>query len=198
MLRVISYCRICPALCGIVVDVSEDRSEVLKVRGDPENPASKGFTCPKGRSLPEEVHAPDRLRTSWGRDPDGSRRNLQAEEALDEVAERLSAIIEQYGPRSVALYAGTRGYETLPLTASTAWLRGIGSPSFYSTYTIDQPGKDLSRALHGSWTAGFQEISSSDVVLFAGNNPLVSATAHISVCLRPTRGPRSAASRSRA
>jgi anaerobic selenocysteine-containing dehydrogenase len=34
----------------------------------------------------------------------------------------------------------------------------------------------LARALHGSWTAGFQDIASSDVVLFAGNNPLVSAS----------------------
>jgi len=172
----VSYCRICPALCGIVADVSGDRRTVLRVRGDPDNPASKGFTCPKGRALPQEVHAPDRLRRSWRRGADGSKTVLSADDALDEIAERLSAIIADHGPRSVGLYVGTRGYETLPLASSTAWLRGIGSPGFYSTYTIDQPGKDLARALHGSWTAGFQDIASSDVVLFAGNNPLVSAS----------------------
>jgi anaerobic selenocysteine-containing dehydrogenase len=177
MPQVASYCRICPALCGILVDLSDDRHQVLKVRGDPENVASKGFTCPKGRALPEEVHAPDRLRFSWRRESDGSRTKLSPEGVLDAIAAKLSAIMSDHGPRSIALYAGTRGYETLPLASASAWLRGIGSPSFYSTYTIDQPGKDLARALHGSWTAGFQDIASSDVVLFAGNNPLVSATA---------------------
>jgi anaerobic selenocysteine-containing dehydrogenase len=176
VIKAVSYCRICPALCGIVVDVSDDRRVVLRVRGDPDNAASKGFTCPKGRALPQEVHAPDRLRHSWRREADGSKTSLSADHALDEIVERLTAIIDEHGPRSIGLYVGTRGYETLPLASATAWLRGIGSPMFYSTYTIDQPGKDLARALHGSWTAGFQDIASSNVVLFAGNNPLVSAS----------------------
>ncbi len=54
------------------------------------------------------------------------------------------------------------------------WLRGIGSPGFYSTYTIDQPGKDLARARHGSWPAGFQDVATSDVVMLVGTNPVVS------------------------
>jgi anaerobic selenocysteine-containing dehydrogenase len=53
-------------------------------------------------------------------------------------------------------------------------LRGIGSPGFYSTYTIDQPGKDLARSRHGSWPAGFQDVATSDVVMLVGTNPVVS------------------------
>jgi anaerobic selenocysteine-containing dehydrogenase len=169
-----SYCRICPALCGILVDL-DDEGRAVRIRGDRDHPLSKGFTCPKGRALPEEHAAADRLLASARRMPAGWR-PLGSSQALDEVAERLTAVIAEHGPRSVALYVGTRGYEVLNLAAATAWLRGIGSPSLYSTYTIDQPGKDLARAMHGSWSAGFQDASSSDVVLFAGNNPLVSAT----------------------
>lgn len=43
------FCRICTALCGILVDVSGDR--VVSVRGDRDHPFSRGYTCPKGRSL---------------------------------------------------------------------------------------------------------------------------------------------------
>jgi anaerobic selenocysteine-containing dehydrogenase len=63
------------------------------------------------------------------------------------------------------------------MAAASAWLDAIGSPSLYSTYTIDQPGKDLARAAHGSWPAGFQDASTSDVVMLVGNNPLVSGFA---------------------
>ncbi len=170
-----SYCRVCPALCGILVDIDEDTGRPVAVRGDPDHPLSKGFTCSKGRALPQEHEAPDRLRTSIRR-RGGSVVPIGSGRALDEVAARLGAIIEEHGPRAVGLYVGTRGYEILQLSAATAWLRGIGSPSLYSTYTIDQPAKDIARALHGSWSTGFQDATSSDVILFAGNNPLVSAT----------------------
>ncbi|HEY3669579.1 MAG TPA: molybdopterin-dependent oxidoreductase [Acidimicrobiia bacterium] len=170
---VTSYCRVCPALCGIEVEVDRSAGRVLHVRGDKLHAMSQGYTCVKGRSLPEEVHAPDRLtgalrRTVGGFEP------LATDQAIEEIAEHLNAIIEEHGPRAVAMYVGTRGYEVLQLTGARAWLRGIGSPGFYSTYTIDQPGKDLARARHGSWPAGFQDVVTSDVVLLVGTNPVVS------------------------
>jgi anaerobic selenocysteine-containing dehydrogenase len=170
-----SYCRICPALCGVLVEVS--RGLVVGVKGDRDHPLSRGYTCPKGRLMPEEHNAPDRLRSSMRRTSQGAFEAIPSETAVKEIAGRLEGIIAQHGPRSVALYVGTRGYELLQLAGATAWLDGIGSPSFYSTYTIDQPGKDLARSIHGSWPAGFQDVSTSDVVMLVGNNPLVSGFA---------------------
>jgi anaerobic selenocysteine-containing dehydrogenase len=171
---VTSYCRVCPALCGIVVEVDRDANRVVHVRGDREHALSRGYTCVKGRSLPEEVHAPDRLTGALRRTGDGRFEAIATSQAIDEIGARLTAIIEEHGPRAVAMYVGTRGYEVLQLAGARAWLRGIGSPGFYSTYTIDQPGKDLARARHGSWPAGFQDAATSDVLLFVGTNPVVS------------------------
>jgi anaerobic selenocysteine-containing dehydrogenase len=170
-----SYCRICPALCGVLVELDGDR--IVAVRGDRQHTLSQGYTCPKGRALPDEHEAPDRLRGSLRRtaDPAGDGfAPVSSDEAIAEIAQRLRAIVDEHGPRAVGLYVGTRGYEVLQLAAATAWLDGIGSPSLYSTYTIDQPGKDLARAIHGSWPAGFHDVSTSDVLMLVGNNPLVS------------------------
>ncbi|HLF41265.1 MAG TPA: hypothetical protein VI854_07305, partial [Acidimicrobiia bacterium] len=49
--QVRTFCRMCNAMCGIVVHVDGDR--VTKVGGDPDHPVSEGYTCPKGRALPE-------------------------------------------------------------------------------------------------------------------------------------------------
>jgi anaerobic selenocysteine-containing dehydrogenase len=157
-----------------VVDVDRDAGRVLAVRGDRDHPLSRGFTCPKGRALPEEVHNPNRLTGALRRGSDGAFEAVPTTQAIDEIAERLTGIIAAHGPRAVALYVGTRGYEVLQLAGARAWLNGIGSPSFYSTYTIDQPGKDLARARHGSWPAGFQDVATSDVVMLVGTNPVVS------------------------
>ncbi len=170
-----SYCRICPALCGVLVDVED--GVAVSVRGDPDHPLSAGYTCPKGRMLADEHNAPDRLRSSLRRRPDGGWDTIGPGRAVAEIAARLAEIRDRHGPRAIALYVGTRGYEVLQLAGASAWLEGIGSPSLYSTYTIDQPGKDLARAMHGSWPAGFQDVGSSDVVLLAGLNPLISGYA---------------------
>jgi anaerobic selenocysteine-containing dehydrogenase len=173
--QVISYCRVCPALCGIVVEVERETQRVVAVRGDRDHPLSRGYTCVKGRSLPEEVHAPDRLTGALRRDAEGRMQPVTLEVAIAEIADRITGILDAHGPRSVALYVGTRGYELLQLAGARAWLQGTGSPAFYSTYTIDQPGKDLARARHGSWPAGFQDVATSDVVMLVGTNPVVSA-----------------------
>src|SRR4029077_9838406 len=138
------------------------------------HPMSQGYTCTKGRALPEEVHAPDRLTGALRRSRAGVLGPVATDRAVEEIAERLHGIIEEHGPRAVALYVGTRGYEVLQLAGALAWLRGIESPSFYSTYTIDQPGKDLARARHGSWPAGFQDVATSDVVMLVGTSPVFS------------------------
>src|SRR5277367_2294416 len=54
-----SYCRICAANCGVLVDVKGE--QVVRVRGDRDHPRSRGYICPKGRALRELHHHPRRL-----------------------------------------------------------------------------------------------------------------------------------------
>ena len=52
-------CRICSAHCGVLATVTDGR--LTKVTGDPDNPMFKGYTCVKGRTLPEIHNNPLRL-----------------------------------------------------------------------------------------------------------------------------------------
>jgi anaerobic selenocysteine-containing dehydrogenase len=171
-----SICRFCHAYCGIRVDVEDGR--VLAVHGDPDHPISRGFTCEKGRALPDQHRHPDRvratLRRTSGKTEEGRFEEIPSEQAMDEVAARLEAIIAEHGPRSVALYNGTKSWANVGFALALSWLEGIGSPSFYTTVTIDQPAKSMAGALHGMWQAGLHTITTSDVVLFVGTNPLQS------------------------
>ena len=53
-------CPLCEATCGLAIEVAGDR--VLRVRGDQDDPFSRGFICPKGSTLGELHDDPDRLR----------------------------------------------------------------------------------------------------------------------------------------
>ncbi len=167
-----TICRFCHAYCGIEVDVADNR--VLAVRGDRDHAISQGFTCEKGRQLPNQHHDPHRLRATLWRAPDGSFAEVPSDTAMDEVAARLQDIIAEHGPRAVALYNGTKSWSNVSFALGLSWLNGIGSPSFYSTVTVDQPAKSMAGALHGYWQGGYHRIQQSDVVLFVGTNPLQS------------------------
>ena len=168
-----TFCRFCHASCAIEVDVDDNR--VVAVRGDQADPIFGGYTCVKGRHLGDQHHHPDRLRTALKRRPEGGFEEIPTSRALDEIAERLQAIVAEHGPRAVASYSGTAVYgNAVGLPAARAFHKALGSPSFYTSLTIDQPGKILVPLRHGSWAAGHQPFSTADVSLVIGQNVPVS------------------------
>ena len=168
-----SICRICSAHCGVLATVTDGK--LTKVTGDPDNPMFKGYTCAKGRALPEIHNNPRRLLHSQTRQADGTFTPIEAERAMDEIATRLQQLIATHGPRSVALYLGTNG---LPYPASAlmanAFIRAIDSPMFFTANTIDQPGKQIALAAHGHWLGGDVDFHEADSWMLIGTNPLVS------------------------
>lgn len=177
-----TLCRLCIAHCGVLASVEDDggRRKVTKVTGDPNNPLFKGYSCPKGRALPEMHNHDGRLLHSLKQQDDGSFATISSGQASIEVAEKIKALVDQYGPRSVAIYVGTPnvGY---PAAAGTgnAFLRAIGSRMFFTSNTIDQPGKQISLAAHGKWLGGEPDFDKADAWLLMGVNPIISKAAGI-------------------
>src|SRR5688500_4132844 len=97
-----NICRLCTAFCPLLVEVEDGRA--VRVTGDPSNDFYHGYTCPKGRALAEQHSAPGRLLHSLKRGADGERSRIPVERAMDEIAEKIGAIVAAYGPRSVAMY----------------------------------------------------------------------------------------------
>lgn len=167
-----SICRFCHSGCAILVDVEGGRP--LRVRGDRDNPAYRGFCCIKGRQLPDQWGHPDRLLQTHKRMPDGSHRPVPYQEAVDDIAERLSDLLVTRGPRSIAMYSGTYSIAnpaTMPL--ATAFMESIGSAMHFTSNTIDQPGKAVAQALHGTWMAPPPGFDDREVVLLIGTNPVL-------------------------
>jgi anaerobic selenocysteine-containing dehydrogenase len=167
-----SICRFCHAHCPILVDIEDGRP--LRVQGDRSNPIYHGYTCPKGRSLPEQHTHPERLLHSRKRRRDGSHEPIPSERAIDEIATRVQRILDEHGPRSVAIYTGTYSFP-YPAAAPVAfaWMNAIRSPMRFTSATIDQPGKMIAPALHGNWMAGAHPFESADTWMIFGANPTI-------------------------
>lgn len=180
-----SFCRFCHASCAIKVTVEDGRA--VKVIGAKDNPVYHGYTCAKGRALPEQHANPSRLLHSVKRDDEGEYQPIGSQQAMDEIAEKVSRIVEEHGPRSVALYTGTYSFPyptASPMAA--AWLQSIGSPMHFTSATIDQPGKMIAPALHGTWGGGPYHFDGADVWMLVGANPTISKSIGVP-CMNPAR-----------
>lgn len=168
-----TFCRFCHANCAMEVDVEDGR--VLEVRGDPADPAFGGYTCLKGRELPDSHNAEHRLKRSLVRNAAGEFVETPMDQALSHVASELKRIIDTYGPHSVAVFMGSGGFQnSAAMAASLSFAQGIGSRNFYTSVTLDQPAKVFTTQRYGKWMAGPNTFSEADVAMFIGNNPIVS------------------------
>ncbi|MBS0277741.1 MAG: molybdopterin-dependent oxidoreductase [Proteobacteria bacterium] len=166
-------CRACHVQCGLLVDFEDGKP--AKIHGDKDNPIYHGYSCVKGRQLASYHTLPSRLLHTQKRMPDGSHRAIPVTDAIAEIAGKMKTLIAAYGPRAVAGYIGTHGYNNYATQAfSYALLEAVGSPMMFTSVTIDQPGKGISAGLHGPWLAGVPPIGAWDVLMLIGTNPIVS------------------------
>lgn len=112
-LRVLGTCHHdCPDSCGWVATVED--GVAVKLRGNPDHPYSRGELCPKVNRFLNRVYSPDRLlRPQLRTGPKGSGRfaPVSWDEALSHVAQRLHAIVGEWGGEAVLPWgsAGTQG-----------------------------------------------------------------------------------------
>ncbi|MCU1393468.1 MAG: putative dehydrogenase [Ilumatobacteraceae bacterium] len=165
-----SFCRICNAMCGIIVTVEGE--QVVQVRGDPDHPLSHGYTCPKGRALPQLHHDPRRLNR-----PSIGGRDVAWDEMLDDLAGIVRSAIEVGGADSVAMYlASGSAFDSTGRRAAERFLRMLGSAQKYTATTIDTPSKPLVAELIGGWSGltPMWDHERSTLLMLIGSNPVVS------------------------
>lgn len=173
-----TFCRVCHASCPMEVDIEDKK--VVAVRGVMDDPLFEGYTCIKGRQIPDQMADPKRIRQPLRRRPDGTFEETTSGDALDEIAAELRRIIDAYGPRAVASYTGTGGYQnSVAVPAARSFHQGLDSVSFYTSVTIDQPAKGLAMLRLGGWEAGYHSFTDSDVHMAIGYNSMVSSYAPI-------------------
>ncbi len=103
-----STCRSCHGGCGVLLHVKGDR--LVKVEGDCESPLNHGRLCPIGTVTLDLVYHPDRLKYPLrrvARRGAGQWDRISWDQALDEIAERLLALRDKFGPEAIALGTGT-------------------------------------------------------------------------------------------
>ncbi|HET6182888.1 MAG TPA: molybdopterin-dependent oxidoreductase [Acetobacteraceae bacterium] len=167
----------CPDTCSLTVAVEDDR--VVKVRGSDALPFTAGVICTKvAQDMPAFVHGPQRMLYPMRRTgPKGAGQfaRISWDEALDEIHDRISAVIRAYGPQAVAPlnYAGPHGllaYDSMSLR----FLHKLGASQVYRRSLCGGVRSEAWAGTYGAAPGCPPEMAEeADLIVVWGNNATV-------------------------
>ena len=199
-------CNLCEAICGIVItqqaqgngnaqEQEQEQKQVetpnskhatrnseletrnfLDIRGDKDDPFSRGYICPKAVALQDLHYDKDRLKYPVRRTPNGWQR-IGWDEAFDEVAQNLKRIRAVHGRNSIATYLGNPTVHNFgAMLFAPGFIRSLHTRNRFSATSVDQLAHHLSAYL----MFGHQlllpvpDIDRTDFFLILGANPAAS------------------------
>lgn len=149
---------------------------IQSVRGDPDDPFSRGYICPKAAALVDLHHDPDRLRAPLVRD--GSRwQEVSWREAFDRAAAGLTDIRNRHGRDAVAIYYGNPVAHDLGLmTHGLSFARALRTRNVYSASSADQlPQMVVALRMFGHLAViPVPDLDRTELFVVVGANPIAS------------------------
>ena len=170
-----SACRGCHGGCIHILTVEDGK--LVKVRPDPEGPLNRGHACPKGMSIIEQMYHPDRLTMPRRRiGPRGSGRweDISWDEAIDEIARKLTYLKHSYGPECIATITGT-GRHMVPYL--WRFTRALGTPNITSAGALIclGPRKNAGFSTSGTYCCvDYYGEKRPELLVVWGANPVIS------------------------
>ncbi len=170
-----SVCNLCEAICGLQVTVEAGR--VTDIRGDRDDPLSRGHICPKATALADLHTDPDRLRTPLRKTADGGWESISWAAATALVADNVVQTQERFGRNAVGVYLGNPNVHSLGfVTHGLPFLGALGSRNMFSATSADQ--LPLQLAAHLMYGHQLQipipDLDRTHHLLVIGANPVVS------------------------
>ncbi len=172
----LGVCNLCEAICGLRITLTDGR--VTGVRGNDDDPLSRGHICPKGVAIADVYDDPDRLRHPVRRDRvTGEWTEIGWDEALDLVADGLAGTMNEHGRAALGIYLGNPNVHSLgSMTHGTALVKALRTPNTFSATSVDQlPHQLLAHLMFGhQLLLPVPDIDRTSYFLVFGGNPMAS------------------------
>ncbi len=166
-------CHLCEAMCGVVIE--HEAGQILSIRGDKEDPLSRGHLCPKVMGLKDLHEDPDRLRHPVKR-VGAEWEEISWEEAFASIEANVKRIRREHGPSALGVYVGNPTVHTPALLLIPPFIHALGARQRFSATSVDQ----LPHMLANQQMFGHQllfpvpDLDRCDFLLMLGANPMAS------------------------
>lgn len=167
-------CNICEAMCGL--EIQHRNGEILSIKGDKDDPFSRGHICPKAVALQDFYNDGDRLKTPLRKTADGWT-SISWEAAYAEIATRFRGLQEAHGKDAVGVYLGNPNAHNFGNAIMLPrFFKALGTNNRFSSASADQlPHHVASNYMLGAgMLIPIPDIDHTDFMLIIGANPIVS------------------------
>lgn len=163
----------CPDACGLLVEIVD--GQVVKVKGDPEHPFTKGTLCTKMVHYERTVHSPQRLTQPLLRIGDkgtGQFKPISWDEAIRRIVGRWQDIISNNGAEAILpySYAGTMG--TVQRNCGEGFFHRLGASRLARTICSSAKSYGWASVMGETMAPHPDEVGKSDFILLWGTNVL--------------------------
>ncbi len=168
-----SVCRNCHGGCSVLLHVKDGR--LIKIRPNPESPFNLGQLCIKGLLTPEIIYHSERLQKPLKRVGDRGAMNwreIDWDDALDEIVDQMDRMIKVSGPESIAIGLGTGRHHFMH---TVRFANALGTPNWYAQLAnCLLPRLTVSYLTYGGYVvADYYGKVQPKTILFWGHNPVV-------------------------
>lgn len=164
----------CPDTCGLITEVVD--GQAVSVRGDSDNPVTRGWLCAKVRPYLDHVYHPDRLTHPLrrvGAKGAGQWRRITWDEAITEIRDRWRGIVATFGAQAILpySYSGTLGMVQMAVASGRFWNR-LGASQLQRSICGSAAEMAVEATLGRRWSAPYEDVLQSKLVVLWGTNPI--------------------------
>lgn len=180
-------CNLCEAMCGL--KITHEKGKIISIKGDQDDPFSRGFICPKAVAL-QDIHSdPDRLKKPLKKNGKGWK-EITWKEAFDEVYHKISRIRKEHGRDALGVYFGNPSVHNLgSMLFSPLLMKHLRTKNRYSATSVDQlPHHFASQEMFGHLLMfPVPDIDRTHYFLVLGANPMASNGSMMTAAGMPNR-----------
>ena len=164
-----SVCSICDIGCQLRTTAKDGQVERIQAH---DSPALAKNICYKGTAAPHIHNHADRLRVPLkrvGERGEDRWEEISYEQAMNEIAERLGGVIDQYGPEAFAV--STSGWNTQVTNGlDRRFMNLLGAPNWISGVSLCAGNTAAVNRLTYGWMP-FPDIGNANCIVLLGHNP---------------------------
>ncbi|MBW1974194.1 MAG: formate dehydrogenase subunit alpha [Deltaproteobacteria bacterium] len=164
-------CPFCGTGCNMYLEVLDD--EIIGVNPVRKHPVSRGRLCVLGRNAHRFVRHPERLTKPLKR-VDGNFVEISWEQAIDEIASRLSKVKENHGSDAIGVFSSAKctNEENYLMMKFTRAVLGTNNVDHCARLCHASTVTGLAASFGaGAMTNSIPEISDTNCMLITGSNP---------------------------
>lgn len=161
----------CPTSCGLLAET--DGTTVHRVKGDPDDPVSRGLICRKMQRYEKSINSPDRILTPLrrtGEKGEGRFEPISWEEAATAITDQWKRAIAEHGPESILPFYYSGVMSLIQRNCGDALFNRMGACSLIKTLCSSAKGAGYAAVMGKTGCLDPRELARSDFFLVWGSN----------------------------